>query len=170
MDLEYLERQIVARFHYESAFHALREYDDEKVVIAYARKILGLDQHDDRSESPQIEADIEPPPIGTPLGKAQEIRLIKSNPRSNALKTKKGSSRQKVRIRYRKTHGWVAIRKCCLQVPCQRTPKKTGRWLACHPQPIACSRSALTPGLPPRLRTRWALDCPDQGSCSPLPY
>jgi hypothetical protein len=70
MDLESLERQIVARFHYESAvskaFHALREYDDEKAVIAYARKILGLDQHDDRSESPQIEADMGPPPIGTP--------------------------------------------------------------------------------------------------------
>jgi hypothetical protein len=38
MDLDYLGRQIVARFHYESAtskaFHALREYDNEKVVIA----------------------------------------------------------------------------------------------------------------------------------------
>ena len=55
-------------------------------MIAYARKVLGLDQHDDRSESPQIEADMEPPPIGTPLGKAQAIRLIKSNPKSNALK------------------------------------------------------------------------------------
>ena len=62
-------------------------------MIAYARKVLGLDQHDDRSESPQIEADMEPPPIGTPLGKAQAIRLIKSNPKSNALKTKKGSPR-----------------------------------------------------------------------------
>ena len=76
-------------------------------MIAYARKVLGLDQHDDRSESPQIEADMEPPPIGTLLGKAQAIRLIKSNPKSNALKTKKGSPRQKVRILYRKTtHGW----------------------------------------------------------------
>ena len=42
MDLDYLGRQIVARFHHDSAtskaFHALREYDEEKVVIAYARK------------------------------------------------------------------------------------------------------------------------------------
>ena len=90
MDLDYLGRQIVARFHHDSAtskaFHALREYDEEKVVIAYARKTLGLDQQDDRCKSPQREAVMEPPPIGTPLGKAQAIRLIKSNPKSNALK------------------------------------------------------------------------------------
>jgi hypothetical protein len=59
-------------------------------VIAYARKVLGLDQHGDRSESPQIEADMEPwsllRPAPQPLGKAQAIRLIKSSPKSNALK------------------------------------------------------------------------------------
>jgi hypothetical protein len=74
MDLDYLGRQTVARILYESAtskaFHALREYDDENVVIAYTRKVPGLDQHGDRCESPQIETDMEPPPIGTPLGKA----------------------------------------------------------------------------------------------------
>jgi hypothetical protein len=124
-------------------------------VIAYARKVLlGLDQHDDRSESPQIEADMGPPPIG----KAQAIRLIKRNPKSNALKRDRQGKKFGYFIERPPIHGWQPGNVACLQVPCQRTPKKTGRWLACHPQPIACSRSALTRSrsssqVPPRLRT-----------------
>jgi hypothetical protein len=141
MDLDYLGRQIVARFQYESVVSRAREYDDEEAVIAYARKVLlGLDQHDDRSESPQIEADMGPPPIG----KAQAIRLIKRNPKSNALKRDRQGKKFGYFIERPPIHGWQPGNVACLQVPCQRTPKKTGRWLACHPQPIACSRSALT--------------------------
>ena len=123
-------------------------------MIAYARKVLGLDQHDDRSESPQIEADMEPPPIGTPLGKAQAIRLIKSNPKSNALKR----DRQGKKFGYFIERPPMGGNQEMLFTSTMPTHTKKNGALVGMPPPANCMQQIGTDALPvflpgPRLRT-----------------